>query len=189
MPDILAIGEAMVELNQTAPDGPYLQGFGGDTSNAMIAAARCGAKAAYFTAVGADRFGRALAELWLKENVDASRIVISGGAHTGIYFVSHGPEGHEFSYMRAGSAASRMTEQDLPVDVLRDVKILHVSGISQAISSSAADAVFAAIDIVKRRRPRRLRHQSSSQTVAFVTGPRHHSRRYAQSRRRVARAR
>jgi 2-dehydro-3-deoxygluconokinase len=145
--DLLAIGEALVELNQPEDDAPFVQGFGGDTSNAMIAAARLGADAAYFTAVGADRFGQALTELWLREGVDASRILVNGGAHTGLYFVTHGAQGHEFSYMRAGSAASRISETDLPDGRIRSTKILHASGISQAISSSAADAVFAAIDI------------------------------------------
>jgi 2-dehydro-3-deoxygluconokinase len=145
--DLLGIGEALVELNQPKDDAPFVQGFGGDTSNAMIAAARLGADAAYFTAVGADRFGQALTELWLREGVDASRIVVNGGAHTGLYFVTHSAQGHEFSYMRAGSAASRISETDLPEGRIRSTKILHASGISQAISSSAADAVFAAIDI------------------------------------------
>jgi 2-dehydro-3-deoxygluconokinase len=149
MSDLLAIGEALVELNQPKEGAPFVQGFGGDTSNAMIAAARLGADAAYFTAVGADRFGQALTELWLNEGVDASRIVVNGGAHTGLYFVTHGAEGHEFSYMRAGSAASRISEADLPDGRIRATKILHVSGISQAISSSAADAAFAAIDIAR----------------------------------------
>jgi 2-dehydro-3-deoxygluconokinase len=149
MTDLLAIGEALVELNQPKEGAPFVQGFGGDTSNAMIAAARLGADAAYFTAVGADRFGQALTELWLNEGVDASRIVVNGSAHTGLYFVTHGPQGHEFSYMRAGSAASRISEADLPDGRIRATKILHVSGISQAISSSAADAVFAAIDIAR----------------------------------------
>ena len=149
MADLIAIGEALVELNQPRDGAPFVQGFGGDTSNAMIAAARLGADAAYFTAVGADRFGQALTELWLREGVDASRIVVNGGAHTGLYFVTHSETGHEFSYMRAGSAASRVGEADLPVDRIRDTKILHLSGISQAISSSAADAVFAAIDIAR----------------------------------------
>jgi len=149
MSDLLAIGEALVELNQPRDGAPFVQGFGGDTSNAMIAAARLGAGAAYFTAVGADRFGQALTELWLNEGVDASRIVVNGGAHTGLYFVTHGADGHEFSYMRAGSAASRISEADLPDGRIRATKILHLSGISQAISSSAADAVFAAIDIAR----------------------------------------
>ncbi len=149
MSDLLAIGEALVELNQPKEGAPFVQGFGGDTSNAMIAAARLGVDAAYFTAVGADRFGQALTELWLNEGVDASRIAVNGAAHPGLYFVTHGAQGHEFSYMRAGSAASRISESDLPEDRIRAAKILHVSGISQAISSSAADAVFAAIDIAR----------------------------------------
>jgi hypothetical protein len=44
--DVVAIGEAMVEFNQSRADHPrtWLQGFGGDTSNAVIAAARLGAR-------------------------------------------------------------------------------------------------------------------------------------------------
>src|SRR6185437_16408053 len=56
---------------------------------------------------------------------------------------------HEFSYMRAGAAASRISPTDRPVDRIRETRILHISGISQAISSSAADAVFAAIDTAR----------------------------------------
>jgi len=44
--DLLAIGEPLVELNQPKDGAPFVQGFGGDTSNAMIAAARLGADAA-----------------------------------------------------------------------------------------------------------------------------------------------
>jgi 2-dehydro-3-deoxygluconokinase len=47
-PRILMLGEPMVEFNQTDPARPtYLQGFGGDTSNAAIAAARQGAGVGY----------------------------------------------------------------------------------------------------------------------------------------------
>lgn len=152
MSEIIAIGEALFELNQPRDGAPFIPGYGGDTSNAMIAAARSGASAGYFTAVGADRFGKALVELWRAEGVDASRVIVNGGAHTGIYFVTHGPEGHEFSYLRAGSAASRITESDIPADYVGAARVLHVSGVSQAISSSAADAVFAAIDIARQRK-------------------------------------
>lgn len=152
MPEIIAIGEALFELNQPRDGAPFIPGYGGDTSNAMIAAARSGASAGYFTAVGADRFGQALVELWRAEGVDASRVIVNGGAHTGIYFVTHGPDGHEFSYLRAGSAASRIIESDIPADYVGTARVMHVSGVSQAISSSAADAVFAAIDIARRRK-------------------------------------
>ena len=146
MPDIIAIGEAMVELNQPTAGAPYAPGFGGDTSNAMIAAARAGASTGYCSAVGDDPFGRSLLALWRDEGVEAAHVRVVPGAPTGVYFVAHGPDGHEFSYLRAGSAASRMTPADLPGDAIRSARILHASGISQAISANAADAVFAAID-------------------------------------------
>lgn len=55
--DVLALGEPTVEFNQRdAGESTYLRGFGGDTSNAAIAAARQGARAAYASAVGDDAF-------------------------------------------------------------------------------------------------------------------------------------
>lgn len=149
--DIVAIGEAMVEFNQVrGGDGrTYLQGFGGDTSNALIAAARQGARCAYVTRVGDDDFGRLLLELWRREGVDARHVGIDAEAPTGIYFVRHGERGHSFSYRRAGSAASRMQPADVPVELLRNTAALHVSGISQAISASARDCVAHAIVLAR----------------------------------------
>ncbi len=88
-------------------------------------------------------------DLWTHEGVDISTVTQTGDAPTGVYFVTHGPNGHEFSYFRAGSASSRMTPASLPVAALKAARVLHISGISQAISDSAADTVFAAIEIVK----------------------------------------
>lgn len=147
-PDILCLGEPMLEFNQQ-PDGNYLPGHGGDTSNCAIAAARLGARVGYITHVGADTFGNSFMALWRTEGVDTTTVRQVSDAHTGIYFVTHGPDGHEFSYFRAGSASSRMGPDDLPADALKAARILHVSGISQAISTTAADAVFSAIEIVK----------------------------------------
>ena len=151
--DLVALGEAMVEFNQTAPGQPqYLQGFGGDTSNAVIAAARAGARTAYLTRLGQDSFGRSLLELWRQEGVDTQAVDIDLEQPTGIYFVTHGPQGHEFSYRRAGSAASRMTPGWLNkggADAIRNAKILHVSGISMAISPGACDTVMAAMRIAR----------------------------------------
>ncbi|MDB5872410.1 MAG: sugar kinase [Ramlibacter sp.] len=144
--DVAALGEAMLEFNQTHPGEPrYLQGFGGDTSNAVIAAARAGARTAYLTRLGQDKFGDELMALWQREGVATSGIERDAQAPTGIYFVTHGAKGHEFNYLRAGSAASRMTPQWLPRDVVRRSKILHVSGISLAISASARDTAFEAM--------------------------------------------
>jgi 2-dehydro-3-deoxygluconokinase len=149
-PDIIAIGEPLGEFNQTrAGDPHYLFGHGGDTSNAIIAAARSGAATAYVTAVGDDSFGRSFLDLWRREGVDVTGVKTDPQAHTGVYFITHGADGHEFSYLRAGSAASRMGPSDLPEQLIRGAKALHVSGISQAISASAADMVFAAMRLAK----------------------------------------
>jgi len=149
MADIVALGEPLIEFNQARSADPhtYLQGFGGDTSNMAIAAARLGARVAYATRLGADSFGRMFIDLWSQEGIDTSGVTFDPEAPTGVYFVTHGAHGHEFSYLRAGSAASRMRPETLPLAVMRSMRLLHASGISQAISASACDAVFAAFDV------------------------------------------
>lgn len=149
-PAILAIGEPMIEFNQTTPGQPdYLQGFGGDTSNAIVACARQGASCGYITRLGDDEFGRMFLDLWRTEGVDSSGVGIDGTAHTAVYFVTHGAAGHSFSYLRRDSAASRMQPAHLPVALIRGARILHVSGISQAISQGARDTVQAAITLAR----------------------------------------
>jgi 2-dehydro-3-deoxygluconokinase len=152
--DVAALGEAMLEFNQTERGQPrYLQGFGGDTSNVVIAAARAGARAAYVSRIGSDSFGDRLLELWSAEGVNTQAVERDAVAATGIYFVTHGASGHEFSYLRAGSAASRMTPAWLRESqagrTVASTRILHVSAISLAISTSACDTVFAAIRLAR----------------------------------------
>ena len=150
--DIVALGEAMVEFNQRphehSGDAPlYQQGFGGDTSNAAIAAARAGARVAYLSRLGTDRWGDRLMDLWQSEKVHTTTVLRDAQAPTGMYFVSHDAQGHHFSYARAGSAASRMQPQDLAhwQEAIASSQWLHLSGISLAISASACDTAFAAM--------------------------------------------
>lgn len=151
MPDILAFGEPLLEFNQRPGTDPplYLKGHGGDTSNAAIAAARQGAAVGYITGIGADAFGEDFLALWRTEGIDTSTVKIDPQAHTGIYFVTHTDKGHAFTYFRAGSAASRLAPADMPAQAIRSAKIFHLSGISQAISGSAADAGFHAIAVAR----------------------------------------
>jgi 2-dehydro-3-deoxygluconokinase len=145
---IVSIGEPLLEFNQVE-DRTYLQGFGGDSSNMIIAAARSGARAAYVTRVGDDEFGRMFLDLWKKERVDTDHVLVDREAPTGAYFVTHGPQGHAFSYLRAHSAASRLQPADLPD--LSKATFVHASGISMAISQSACDAVLAAFERAKAK--------------------------------------
>jgi 2-dehydro-3-deoxygluconokinase len=136
--DIVSLCEPLYEFSQIPGEGVrYLQGFGGDTMNCAIAAARQGAKAGYITRLGNDEFGRQFLQLWRAEGLDTSGVGIDPQAHTAVYFITHGPDGHVFSYLRKGSAASRMRPADLPLELIRKAKFFHTSGISQAISDSA----------------------------------------------------
>jgi len=153
-PDILAYGEPMVEFNETGQrhEGGgrlYLQGFGGDSSNFAIAAARQGARVGYLSALGDDPYGHMLRTLWNEEGVDHRGVKTDPAAFSAIYFVTHGERGHQFHFFRAGSAASRMTPADLPRERIARAKVLHLSGISLAISPQACDTGYAAIECAR----------------------------------------
>lgn len=145
MSDILCLGEPMIEFVRQ-DDGRYLRGFGGDTSNAAIAAARQGGRVGYLSAIGADRFGQALRDFWTAEGIDHSGVRTDPEAATGIYFVDPDPAGRFFTYYRAGSAASRMRPEHLPAEALATAKVLHLSGITLAVSESLRETASAAID-------------------------------------------
>lgn len=147
--DIVSLGEPMLEFNQQS-DGTYQRGFGGDTSNAAISAARQGARVGYLTRLGTDHFGDAFVGLWQSEGIDTSQVIRDPDYPTAIYFVTHDERGHHFSYRRANSAATRMRPGDFSADYIAGAGILHVSAISQAISASAADAVFDAIETARK---------------------------------------
>ena len=145
--DIVCLGEPLAEFTRLPDSGGnrWLAGYGGDTSNCAIAAARQGARVGYLTALGVDPFGDSFLELWRAEGIVTSGVKRDPEAQTGVYFITHDTSGHHFTYYRTGSAASRMRAADLPGNMIADAKVLHVSGISQAISASAYEAVAHAV--------------------------------------------
>jgi len=150
--DIVSMGEPLMEFSEVMDPVRgriYLPGFGGDTSNFAVAAARQGARVGYLTHIGADAFGDRFVELWKSEGIDTSLVVRDPDAHTGLYFITYTEAGHRFTYHRKGSAASRMRPEDVPAEAIARATLLHVSGISQAISDSACDAVLRAVEIAR----------------------------------------
>ena len=154
-PDVISLGEPMLEFN--APDEGALSevpnftvGWGGDTSNFAVAARRTGGSVGYLTRLGADEFGDSFINLWRREGIDTTHVARDPLAATGIYFISRKGRQHHFTYYRRDSAASRMTPDFLPADYIAGAKLLHVSGISQAISVTACDTVFAAMGIARK---------------------------------------
>ncbi len=150
--DVVAMGEAMVELvraTDPAIGTYYRPGFGGDTSNAIVAAARQGARTGYVTALGEDEFGDDLMNLWAKEGVDTSTIIRRRDAGTGIYFVIPHESERNFIYYRQNSAASRYVPGEVPDYYMAGTSILHVSAISQAISDTARDSVWRGMSVAR----------------------------------------
>lgn len=152
---ILALGEPMVEF-AAAGRGPlaeaesFLRGWGGDTSNFAVAAARVGGSSAYLGNLGDDDFGKSFLTLWEREGVDTARVRVVPGGYTAVYFISYREDGaHDFSYIRRGSAASLLAPDDLSPEQFAGVAAFHTSGITQAISNSACDAAFRAMDLAR----------------------------------------
>lgn len=146
--DILCLGEPLVEFTRME-DGRYQRSIGGDTSNAAIAATRQGASVGYLTVLGADKFGDAVIEAWAEEGVAADHVARHPTAPTGIYFIDPDPEERQFTYYRAGSAASLMQPGDLPAEAIRAAKCLHLSGITLAVSNDLRQTAFAAAAMAK----------------------------------------
>jgi len=154
--DIVSLGEPMIEFCSTSM-GPlkevkYLErGWGGDTSNVVVAAARLGRRCGYICRIGDDEFGKSFLGMWRHENIDTSHVIVEKGSFTAVYFISIMDGGkHDFTYYRAGSAASHLTPKDIDPDYVRRARIFHSSGISQAISPTCKEAVFKAAETAKK---------------------------------------
>ena len=150
MPDILSLGEPMWEMNAIpAEPGKYLLGYGGDTANFCVAAARQGASVGYITRIGNDVFGDGLRDLWKHEGVDCTHVSVDDHASTGGYFVHHTPTGHQFSYARAGSAATKLAPGDIDDAAVERAQFVHASGITQAISKTARAATLKLFQVAR----------------------------------------
>lgn len=135
------IGEGLYELgvDEGSVGGPPRQGFGGDVANTAVMAARLG-EARLCGRVGDDALGRLLLEFWRASGVD-TRWVSVDDAPTGIYVNERAATGGcRFHYHRIGSAGSRLSTVDVVPAFLDDLDALHFSGITLAISTSAAAA-------------------------------------------------
>ena len=153
--DIISIGECMIEMfceGPLASTDTYTRTFAGDTMNMLVAASRLGAKTGYVTHVGNDPFQEFLTGAWRSEGIDLT-CATPLDRPNGLYFISIQPGGErEFTYYRAGSAASCLEPADIDPDYIGRAKIVYASGITQAISESSRAAVLEAFRIARERK-------------------------------------
>lgn len=144
MKDVLSFGEPLVGFYPThgssiTDDGPVIKTWGGDTSNFALGIARLGHSVSYLTKVGNDPFGTAFIRLWQANGVDTSFVTIDQKRRTGLYFVSFENGVHKLTYYRSNSAASSITVDCVQADLLHNYRIVHLSGISIGMSSTALE--------------------------------------------------
>jgi 2-dehydro-3-deoxygluconokinase len=153
MLDIVSIGECMVEFFCDGPMGQarsFQRSFGGDTLNLLAAASRLGRRCGYITRVGNDPFGPGLLDAWRSEGIDLTHAPLVSG-YNGIYFISLLAGGErEFTYYRAGSAASALGPDDIDPQYIASARVVHSSGITQALSESCRAAVKRAFEAARQ---------------------------------------
>lgn len=153
--DVITFGESMV-LFSPGEKGPlrhihqFSKSIAGAESNVAIALARLGNHVGWFSKLGDDEFGRYIEFMVRGEGIDVSRIRRDGKHQTGLLFKELFEHVNpNVYYYRKDSAASYLQPEDLDEEYLSQTKILHITGITPAISLSARKTVFKAIDIVK----------------------------------------
>ncbi|WP_436318479.1 sugar kinase [Streptomyces caniferus] len=112
--------------------------IGGAESNVACTLARTGHTARWISRVGADGFGDHLLAAIADCGVDTTHVQRDPLRPTGIYFRTAGDRAgdtHEVAYYRAGSAASAMSAADMDPRAIRSGRVLHLSGITAALSA------------------------------------------------------
>jgi 2-dehydro-3-deoxygluconokinase len=119
--------------------------IGGAESNLAIGVARLGRSAVWMGRVGDDGIGRRVLRELRAEGV-VLHTIVDHEARTGVMIKEAPTAGtSRVSYYRTASAGSRLSIDDLDFAAIESAGVLHVTGITLALSDSAEQAVFAAI--------------------------------------------
>lgn len=151
---LVTFGESMGLLTADEP-GPLeaarsvALGIGGAESNVAIGVRRLGGEVTWFGRVGSDAFGTMIERRLRGEQVRT--LAIRDPGFTGL-MVKHRRFGARLTvdYHRAGSAGSRLRPEDVPVAEVERAEVLHLTGITPALSDSARDATLHAVTVARR---------------------------------------
>lgn len=152
--DVVTVGETMA-LFKTDTPGPlphapsWSLGIGGAESNVAVALQRLGTSVTWIGRVGADSPGDLVVRELKGEGITVVP-VRDDAAPTGLMIKERRTaDALKVWYYRSGSAGSRLHPDDVPDGVIERSRLLHVTGITPALSSSAAAATHQAIDRAK----------------------------------------
>jgi 2-dehydro-3-deoxygluconokinase len=139
--DLVGVGETMLMLVPDPPrplgrDVRYRPTVAGAESNVAAFAAALGIRSAWISRVGDDQFGRHLLQELAGRGVDVCHVERDPRRPTGVAFKELSPDGTQVRYFRRGSAASAMGEGTERVVRSLEPRIVHVTGITAALSDS-----------------------------------------------------
>lgn len=152
MYDLYTLGESMGVIQ--SPIGTLFEsawtchvGIGGAESNVAIGAARLGLRVGWVGRVGDDSLGRRITKELRGEGVDVFAAV-DPSAPTGLLLKEMRSVEHtKVSYYRRGSAGSNLHASDLDESAIAGSRVVHVTGITLAISRTARDTVRKAVEV------------------------------------------
>ncbi|MFM9610582.1 sugar kinase [Streptomyces niveiscabiei] len=149
-PDVVCVGETMAVLSPPTATPLDRQTHlaltvGGAESNVACTLAALGHRAAWVGRVGADPLGRRVLADLAARGVDISSAETDTGRPTGVYFKDPGEEGTGTYYYRRDSAATAMSTALTALPLLENARILHLTGITAALSDTCAELVEAVV--------------------------------------------
>ena len=156
MPQIVALGELLIDLTQTgsSPDGfPAFTAFpGGAPANVAVAAARLGTDAAFIGKTGSDSFGRQLRQTLADNKVDVSGLYETPDAPTTLAVVSVDEKGERsFSFYRSPGADTLLTAEEAVKALVsfEDAPVFFHVGSLSLTSEPSREATFEAVRYAK----------------------------------------
>lgn len=156
MLDLITIGETMVAFMPEKKEFiRYAHNFekktAGAESNVAIGISKLGHKSGWISKLGKDEFGEFIIRELRGEGVDTSNVVKTNAYPTGIMFkqFNTGSETSVF-YYRKNSAASKLTKDDIDENYIKQAKIVHISGITPALSKECKETIDYIISIAEK---------------------------------------
>ncbi|MGV9197437.1 MAG: sugar kinase [Promethearchaeia archaeon] len=163
-PEIICLGELLVEIMRTEVDTPHNQ-IGelykgpypsGAPAIYIDSAARMGRKfnlsTGYIGVIGNDEFGEAIIQKLQKDKVDTSHIRKHKNLHTGIAFNQYNSDGSR-KFIFATGAAGETSPNDISAEYFENIRNLHIMGSALSISEKSKKASYKAIEIARKQNP------------------------------------
>lgn len=153
---IACIGEAMVEVALSGPDGAATVGFAGDVLNTAIYLRRAvpdGDEVAFVSMIGRDRLSDQMAAFIAGQGVSVAHLSRHPTLLPGLYTIATDAAGERsFAYWRDNSAARQMFADTSALRPLLDFDLVYLSAITLAIlPESARQALFAVLAQVRAK--------------------------------------